>query len=454
MTAGATPILDLNAFSGGADPGPAASMLGRRQRNFGAASVLFYDDPIEMVRGDGVWMTAADGRRYLDFYNNVPSVGHCHPRVVAAIAEQAATLNINTRYLNGGIETYLERLKATLPADLSNVLLCCTGSEANDLAMRVAMIGSGGTGFVVTEAAYHGNTAAVTQISPSAWKRGSPPPHVRIVPAPGTRNFGSDIATGFAAAVRAAIADMARHGIRPAALIGDSIFSSDGVFADPPGFLVPAVAVMQAAGGLYIADEVQPGFARTGDARWGFQRHGVAPDIVTMGKPMGNGFPMAGMATRPALLALFCEDVGYFNTFGGNPVAAAAGLAVLDVIEEEGLRANAAYIGAHLKQRLLDLARCHPLIAEVRGAGLFIGVELADPDRPDERASAVTRSVIADLRARGILIGAAGRYGDTLKIRPPLCLDRQQADQFVDALAATLDSLSLNGRAAASNSQL
>ncbi|MCB9960058.1 MAG: aminotransferase class III-fold pyridoxal phosphate-dependent enzyme [Rhodospirillaceae bacterium] len=442
MTATVKPILDLNAFRDDASAAPAGSLLARRRANFGAASVLFYSDPIEVVRGQGVWMEAADGRRYLDFYNNVPSVGHCHPRVVAAIAEQAATLNINTRYLNQRVESYLERLKATLPDEVSNAVLCCTGSEANDLALRVAAKASGGAGVVVTEAAYHGNTAAVTDISPSAWKLAGPvPAHVRIVPPPSAAAFGADIAQGFADAVAAAFADLQASGIRPSAFICDSIFSSDGVYADPPGFLAPAVAAARAAGALYIGDEVQPGFARTGDAMWGFARHGLVPDIVTMGKPMGNGFPMAALLTRPDLLALFCEDVGYFNTFGGNPVAAAAGLAVLEVIAEEGLQANALAIGGHLKARLAALAQRYPMVGAVRGAGLFIGIELVQPGDPATPDPAAATALIAGLHRRGVLIGAAGRYGNTLKVRPPLCLTRAEADLFADALAECLEEL-------------
>ncbi len=436
-----TPILDLNAFQDreGGDSGN--GLLDRRRRNFGAASVLFYDEPIEMVRAEGAYMTAADGRRYLDMYNNVPSVGHCHPDVVNAVAEQARRLNISTRYLHETVERYIERLRESLTRRPTNILLCCTGSEANDLALRIAMSATGGQGVVVTEAAYHGNTWAVTQVSPSAWKRGSAPPHVRLVPAPGRRAFGDAIGEGFAAAVRGALADLARHGLRPAALICDSIFSSDGVFSHPPGFLGAAVAAVHEAGALLVADEVQPGFGRTGEALWGFQRHGLEPDIVTMGKPMGNGFPMAGVATRPELLAAFCRDVGYFNTFGGNPVAAAAGLAVLDVIERERLQANALSVGAHLKGRIEALRGDCPVIAEVRGSGLFIGVELCRPDRPDEPDAQVARAVIAGLRDRQVLIGAAGSFGNVLKVRPPLCLTVGQADQFVDALAWALGRL-------------
>lgn len=436
-------ILDMNAFDAARDRAEGLSdddLLARRQKNFGAANVLFYRRPIEMRRGRGCWVEAADGTRYLDFYNNVPSVGHCHPRVVEAIARQAGELNINSRYLHPLTEAYLERLKDHLPGRITNVVMTCSGSEANDLAMRAAQKATGGTGFVVTRTAYHGNTTAVTEISPASFKRKTRlPDRVVAVPPPAAATYGDDVATGFARAVRRAVATLRRRGHEPAALVCDSIFSSDGVFPGPPGFLAQAVEVMRAQGGLFVADEVQPGFARTGEAFWGFGRHALTPDIVTMGKPMGNGFPMAAMATRPDILERFCEDVGYFNTFGGTPVAAAAGLAVLDTIEAEGLQANAQDVGSYLADRLRAIADDDPRIGEVRGAGLFIGIDLVAPGDPPQPHPALASAVIDGLREERVLIGAAGPYGHTLKVRPPLCLAHGEADVFADALALVLE---------------
>lgn len=430
----ATPtILQLNAFDPGATGGlddDTARLLARRQAVMGRNATLFYREPIVALRGEGVWIHAADGRRYLDVYNNVPSVGHCHPHVVAAMARQAAVLNTHTRYLSEPIYAYAERLLATMPAAVSNIVFVCTGSEANDLALRVARTATGRTGVIVTENAYHGNTAAVTEISPSSGGIGSRAPHVRTVPAP--RDHGADTAARFAADVVAAIQALEADGHGIAALVADTIFSSDGVFADPAGFLAPAVDAVRAAGGLFVADEVQPGFGRTG-TMWGFARHGIVPDMVSMGKPMGNGYPMAGLALRPDLLSHFTEDCGYFNTFGGSPVAAAVGSAVLDVIEGEGLLANAAQVGAYLKARIAAIAQRHEAVAAVRGAGLFVGLEF----RGSERVAAITSAAIEGLRDHGILIGAAGQ-GDTLKIRPPLCFTREHADLFADALASVL----------------
>jgi 4-aminobutyrate aminotransferase-like enzyme len=391
-----------------------------------------------MVRAEGVWMFDADGRRYLDVYNNVASVGHCHPRVVQAIAKQAATLNTNTRYLYDNVHDYAERLLKTFPARLSNIVFTCTGSESNDFALRLTKAFTGGTGFVITETAYHGNTEAVTEVSPSSFKTRTVPPHVRTVPAPDVyRHPTNDVGARFAEDVAEAIADLAQNGVKFSGLLLDSIFSSDGIYADPAGFLKQAVDAVHQAGGLFISDEVQPGFGRTGAGMWGFQRHSVEPDIVTMGKPMGNGFPVGGVVTRPEILESFCETTGYFNTYGGNPVAAAAGLAVLDVIEDEGLIENANRIGGYLHAGLQEIAARHPGVGDVRSAGLFIGIEFSLPGTT-EPDPATASYVINALKERGVLIGAAGAYGNVLKVRPPLCFSRDNADLFLETLDAVL----------------
>jgi 4-aminobutyrate aminotransferase-like enzyme len=436
-----TQILALNAFRE-AEPGAleddVAALVERRRKAFGAASVLFYRKPLNMVRAEGPYLYASDGRRYLDFYNNVPTVGHCHPRVVEAVSRQLAQINIHSRYLHDTVHDYAETLLATFPGELSNIVFTCTGSESNDLALRIAKKVSGGTGFIVTQTAYHGNTAAVTEVSPSSYKAGAPPPHIRIVAAPDPGAFAGKLGPGFAKAVRDAIASMDADGIRFAGLIVDSIFSSDGVFADPAGFLAPAVKAVRKAGGLFIADEVQPGFGRTGSGMWGFARHGVVPDIVTMGKPMGNGYPLAGLVTRPELLSAFAEDFGYFNTFAGSPAGAAAGLAVLEVIREEGLIENASVVGNHLRGRLTELRTRHPAISAVRGAGLYLGVDFSAGPGFSAPAPDLATAMINGLRERGILIGAAGRFGNVLKIRPPLCVTKGHADELAGAMETVL----------------
>jgi 4-aminobutyrate aminotransferase-like enzyme len=420
------PILALNAFDPGSavalDPAldPAlARLVQRRYRLHGSASVLFYEQPLEFVRAEGCWLYDAGGTAYLDAYNNVPSVGHCHPRVVEAASAQLGQINVHSRYLHAGTLDYAERLLATLPRALSNITFTCTGSESNDLALRLAAGFTGASGVIVTEAAYHGNTALTTAVSPSSFLQQGTPAHVRLVPAPAAPEL-------FAGHVAGAIADLERHGLRLSALLVDSIFSSDGVFADPAGFPQAAVECVHRAGGILIADEVQCGFGRTGAALWGFERHGLEPDIVTLGKPMGNGYPIGAVITRPEILDALLEREGYFNTFAGSPVAAAVGNAVLDVIEREGLIANAARVGDYLRQGLQRLAARRPALGAVRGAGLFIGV--------DVRAPASASGLINALRQRRVLIGAAGRSGEVLKIRPPLCFSSAQADLLLSAL--------------------
>ena len=435
-------ILEMNAFdmTRAAALEPAVrDLVERRQRLFGTGSPLFYDAPIHFVRAQGVWMYAADGTPYLDVYNNVPSVGHCHPYVVDAVSRQLAVLNTHTRYLFDGIYSYAERLLATFPAEISNVVFTCTGSESSDLALRIARNFTGGEGVVVTENAYHGNTSAVSEISPAYGPDVPLGRHVRTVAAPDVyRRPTEDPGARFAQDVNDAIQDLRRHGVRFSALIVDTIFSSDGVFADPPGFLAQAAAVARKAGGLFIADEVQPGFGRTGDAMWGFARHGLVPDLVVMGKPMGNGIPVAAVAARPEVLRDFARSSGYFNTFGGSPVAAAAGLAVLEVLEREQLVANARDVGAYLRTGLRELAAEFGRVGDVRGAGLFIGMELSEENPPRHPAAGLARFVVNELRRRNILIGTAGRDGNVLKVRPPLCFSKENADLLVGNLKDVL----------------
>lgn len=434
----------INAYAKGAaalDPREQA-LVERRERLLGPAYRLFYETPVHLVRGEGVWLYDPDGEAYLDVYNNVACVGHCHPHVVAALARQAAVLNTHTRYLNEGVLDYAERLLATFPGALDHIMFTCTGSEANDLAYRAARVFTGGTGFIVTQLAYHGVTSAISEMSPSLGSGITVPPHVRTVAAPDLyHSGGQDVGAAFAAGVNAAIEDLRAHGIKPAALLVDTIFSSDGVFSDPAGFLQPAVAAIRAAGGLFIADEVQPGFGRTGAGMWGFQRHGLVPDMVTMGKPMGNGHPVAAMVARHEILDVFGGRTRYFNTFGGNPVSCAVGMAVLDVIEQEGLIENARDVGAAMRDGLVALAERHALIGDVRGAGLFVGVELVSDRDTKTPATRQTARLVNGLRDRRVLISASGPHANVLKIRPPLVFSRANADRFLTVMDEVLTSL-------------
>lgn len=433
----------INAYGGksGAVAPEDLKLIARREAALGPAYRLFYETPVHFVRGEGVWLYDAKGNAYLDAYNNVVSVGHCRPEVVEAIARQAATLNTHTRYLHDDIVAYSERLLASFPRDLSHVMFTCTGSEANDLALRIAKKFTGGTGFIITDMAYHGGTDLVAGLSPSLGAAVDLGEHVRTVAAPDSFRISAEKqGAHFAQGVRAAIADMKRHGIKPAALLVDTIFSSDGVFADPPGFLREAVSIAREAGALFIADEVQPGFGRTGDAMWGFVRHDVTPDIVTLGKPMGNGYPIAGLVVRPEVVESFGRTSRYFNTFGGSPVACAAGMAVLDVIERERLQDNARDVGAYLRQQIRALSDSFGMIADVRGAGLFIGVEIVTRSKSVSDGEMAAK-IVNGLRDRRVLISATGPRANVLKIRPPLIFSRENADLMIGKLGDVLKTL-------------
>jgi 4-aminobutyrate aminotransferase-like enzyme len=350
-----------------------------------------------------------------------------------------ATLNTNTRYIQDSILAYSEQFLATFPDELGNVTYTCTGSEANDLAMRVARYHTGREGIIVTANAYHGITDRVAEFSPSLGEGSPLGRHVRTIAAPDESRVppGQTLGEFMRAQVRAAVADLERHGMRLRAFIADSIFSSDGVYAAPAGFLQPVADEVHRAGGLYIADEVQPGFGRNGDGWWGFQRHGIVPDIVTVGKPMGNGLPIAAAIFRPGLLTEFGAKIRYFNTFGGNTVSIAAAQAVLDVIRDEGLIENAREVGAYLVDGVKSLAATDERIAQVRGAGLFIGAELTggDNDAPD---GVLASRIVNGLRDRRVLISASGPLGNVLKIRPPLPFTFRDADRLLGELARVL----------------
>jgi 4-aminobutyrate aminotransferase-like enzyme len=400
-------------------------LVERRARVLGSAYRLFYEHPLELVRGSGTLVWDRDGTEYLDAYNNVPSVGHAHPRVVEAMAKQAATLTTHTRYLSEGIVDYAEELLDTLPEAIDNIMFTCTGSEANDLALRIAKLVTGNEGVIVTSNAYHGVTTEIAAISPSLGGVGSLAPWVRTV-VPTTKAPAGDEPAAFAASVAAAISELEIFGIRPAALIVDTIFASDGVLPELPG-LLDAVAAVRAAGGLFIADEVQPGFGRLGHGMWGFERYGLdgaslEPDLVSAGKPMGNGQPIAALMARRELIDEFSRHSRYFSTFGGSSVSIAAAQATLDVLRDEQLIENARDVGDYL----LDGVRSLGL--EARGAGLFLGVEVG--------ADAV--GVVNRMRERRILLSTTGAGNTALKIRPPLVFSRADADRLLTELEASL----------------
>lgn len=413
-------------------------MVRRRQNVLGPGYMLLYNQPVGFVRGSGAHLFDADGNDYLDAYNNVPSVGHCHPHVAEAIAKQAATLNTNTRYAQAPLVDYAERLISYFPAELQRVTFACSGSEANDLAMRVARHYTGNAGFIISEHAYHGLTREVSTISPTLGAGSPLGANVRTVtpPNPAQVPTGSTLKEHMVSEIRRAIFDLQRHGFELAALIFDLSFMSDGIFVNETGWLQAVIDEVHAAGGIFIADEVQAGFARLGSAMWGFRHQGVVPDIVTMGKPMGNGIPLSGAVFRPEVAQDFGEKVRYFNTFGGSSVPIAAGAAVLDVFEQEQVPARVDRIGKLLRDGVRELLADSPHVAEVRGEGLVLAVEIVTdrttrtPDR--ERTSAVINA----MRERRVLISGAGKHVNVLKVRPPLAFNEADVTRLLETLAA------------------
>jgi len=418
------------------------ALIDRREAVLSPGYRLFYAHPVEFVRGSGTKLYTRDGEEFLDVYNNVPAVGHAHPRVSAAIAEQAARLNTHTRYLDEGLIDYAERLVGAFPPALDTLTLVCTGSEANDLAVRVAKQATGHRGVIVTENAYHGVTTEIAAISPSLGGHDSLADWVRAVRPP----VGDG--SGMVADAERAIAALQAAGHGVAALIVDTAFASDGFIAPSPATraaLAAVAAAVRAAGGLVIADEVQPGFGRLGATTeqpglWGFLQHGLDPDLVTIGKPMANGHPVAGLVARRPLMAAFGERVRYFNTFAGTPVSVAAARATWEVLHDERLPENAAAVGAELLALLGELEARHARLRGARGAGLYLGVDIVDPTTglPDTEAAV---ALVSGLRERRILISASGRDNAALKIRPPLPFSRADAERFITELDGALGDL-------------
>ena len=438
-------IMDTNSFR--AEHADALSpeirqLTDKRDQLLGESYRLFYRNPVHLVRGEGQYLWDAEGRKYLDVYNNVASIGHCHPAVVAAVTQQMQQLNTHTRYLHENILNYTESILATTPTEIDRAMYMCTGSEANDLAIRVAKSFSGGTGIIVTQEAYHGTSELTSGASPALGSGQALATTTRVVPAPDFYRLApNDPGQWFAAEIQKQIDDMKQNGITFAGFLADSIFSSDGVLPNPPGFLKAAIDVVHKNGGIFIADEVQPGFARTGDTFWGFERHGVVPDIITTGKPMGNGIPVSALFAKSDVLATFSDHIPYFNTFGGNPVSMAAAQAVLTVIQEENLQQHSREMGARLLAELRGLQHKYRCVGDVRGAGLFIGFELVTDPESKQPNKALALDLIERLRDQGILTSVAGPYGNVLKLRPPLAFQAADIDWLVGGLDRALEQL-------------
>ncbi len=433
-------------------PSPAASdssteqILETRKKHLGKNLSVSYQKPLTMLRGWRQYLFDDTGRRYLDTVNNVAHVGHEHPRVVRAGQRQMAVLNTNTRYLHPNITRFSEALLATFPPELQVAFFVNSGSEANELAMRLAKAFTKQQDMIVVEVGYHGNTQGCVDVS--SYKFDGPggrgvPPRVHVMPIPDTyrgiyRSNTPETGNKYAAHIATAIADIGAEGRGPAAFICESVISCGGQVTLPPGYLKTAVALVRTAGGLYIADEVQTGCGRHGQYFWAFEEHGVVPDIVTIGKPIGNGHPLAAVVTSRAIADAFANGMEYFNTFGGNPVSCAIGLEVLRVIQEEGLQQNALEIGAYLSGQLKDLAAQFPIIGDVRGPGLFLGIELVKDRGSLAPAASQTAYLANRMRELGILMSTDGPYHNVLKVKPPMVFSKKDAAFLLEMLERVL----------------
>ena len=415
-------------------------LIDRRQAVLGPNVPTFYEEPVHLIKGEGVWVWDKDGQRYLDCYNNVPHVGHCHPHVVEAISIQAQKLNTHTRYLHEGIVDYGERLTAKFQTDLNQIIMVCSGSEANDIALRMAQAATGKTGIIATDNTYHGNTMAVSQLSSRKPPIGGYATNVRHVPAPDTlRPIGGDYksqANAFAKEIQTAINDLETSGYGFSGFLFCPTFANEGLPDLPKNFMAPAAQIIKAAGGILISDEVQPGFGRTGDNWWGHEWLKLSPDVVTLGKPMANGHPVAAVVAKENIMADFRNAFGYFNTFGGNPVSCAAAAATLDVIEQDGLVENSRHVGKEFLERLQTIK--HEVIANIRGRGLFIALELEFNGFASEKSA---ERIVEYARNNGLLMGRTGRNRNILKLRPPMPFSTQNAEQATTILNAAFDNL-------------
>jgi len=432
-------MVDMNAHSQTVD-----DLLEARKGLVGQNLSVSYKQPLNIVRGEGAYLFDETGRAFLDCVNNVSHVGHCHPRVVEAGAAQMRVLNTNTRYLNKLLTDYASRLTATLPDPLNVVFFTNSGSEANELALRLARTYTGRRDVAVLDVAYHGTTTSLIDMSPYKHdgKGGmGAAPWVHVAPMPDAYrgpHRGSDAGTAYGEEVRATLAK-AKNGA--AAFIAESALGCGGQIILPDGFLASAYEHARAAGAVCIADEVQTGMGRAGTDFWMFETQSVVPDIVTIGKPIGNGHPMAAVVTSQKIAEAFANGMEYFNTFGGNPVSCAIGLAVLDVIEEEGLQANALKTGNAFKAAFEEMATRHDIIGDVRGHGLFLGVELVRDRETLEPAEKEATHVINEMRARGILLSTDGPLHNVLKIKPPIIFPEREVERVVEGIEDILTRL-------------
>lgn len=419
------------------------SLMDRRSKTLGPYSPTFYDRPLHIVQAEGVWMKDINGIKYLDAYNNVPHVGHANPRVVEAITAQASTLNIHTRYLNDRVVDYAEKLLSTFAERLDRIFFANSGSEANELALRIARQRSGAQGVIVTDFSYHGTTMALAEMTTGLDVNEPLGKHVRAISIPDLDSAGISEAEALAAT----LAQMDRHieslqsaGHGIAAMLFDPLFSTEGLLRIPAGLVEGLASRIHAAGGLVIADEVQSGFGRTGERMWGHELYAFEPDLVTLGKPMGNGHPLAAVVTTADLLDFFGSSNMFFNTFAGNPVSSAAGEAVLQEIEDRQLLASAESLGRRVRSDLEGMMAEHTFIRAVKGCGLYFGIDLARDGQP---APDLAKAVVEEMLDRKVLISRIGKHNNVLKIRPPLVFDSKNVDQLMEEMGKTLASLKI-----------
>ena len=419
------------------------SLLKKRNKFLGPNLPTFYNSPVHLVKGKDVWVWDKDGKKYLDCYNNVPHVGHCHPKVVEAITKQASTLNTHTRYIHEGILNYIDQLTQTFNHKLTTAIMTCTGSEANDIALRIVQNVTQCKGIISTNHTYHGNTALVSQLSdtnPSSnylsdfFKRVSAPDSYRMN---GSKSI-NEYSQNFAIEIEEKIIEFKEEGIGFAGIIICPYFANEGFPDLPNGWLKPAERIIKKYNGMIIADEVQPGFGRLGSNMWSHQTIGLKPDIVTIGKPMANGHPVGALITNYDIMSEFRNNYRYFNTFGGNPVSCAASLSVLEILKEENLLENAHYIGNYAKNGLKELSNKYNLIGDVRGSGLFFGIELVTNKELKTPASEITSNIVNDMKDEGILLSKLGINYNTLKIRPPMTFSKQNTDFLLEKLDKVL----------------
>jgi len=418
------------------------SVIRLRDQRLARSQRAYYRRPPHFVRGRGVWLYDEHGRGYLDSLNNVTHVGHADPRITEAASRQLKKLNTNSRFIYEGIAAYAERLVSSLPDPLEVVFLVCTGSEANDLALRIARQVTGRSDVIVIDGAYHGNTAAVMGVSPNRYKgpggRGSPPTtHEAMQPDVYRGPYGrNDEQAGprYAAHVAAHAQRLASEGRPPAAFIAESLMGTAGNVVFPAGYLATAFDAVRAAGGVCISDEVQVGVGRLGSHFWGFQAQGVVPDIVTMGKPLGNGHPIAAVVTTREIADAFDDGVKYFNTFGGNPVSCAIGSTVMDIVEQDGLQARAGSVGDYFLRSLQELMGRHDIVGNVRGHGLYLGVELVRNRETKEPAAAEAMAVSEAMKDHGVVSYPTGVHDNVLKIKPPMVFGNGHVDIYTEVL--------------------